>query len=372
MTPFQPGEAPALFMPIAAPIKDAKEAMLIGSLSPLTPAEKYAEAKRQAVSVAILATSIATTDSEIAARNDAVSKLPSVTGTFLDASKTLFASSEQYTQDFQSVLAVLDATSTILGKQKTDAEKQLDSLKSMDGYLGTIAEDTKTSADYLKDLNELLPTLISTKAAAAAAGSIAAGGVAGTLTSNSIPEIPKSYFEKYADVKTALTPYIASNGVSEAQLSAIHYAYWGYSEGRDNPGIAIDTAAAASAFDTPRDSIIAQAELAGVKYFAKGGLASGLSMVGEQGPELVDFKTPARVYSNNATNQLLSNKELIEEIRRLRNEVSQLRTEQKEQTGHLITTNYDANTKAANSIANATEQAAIVSDWNSRSKVKLA
>ena len=353
-------------------LKDAKEAMLIGSLSPLTPAEKYAEAKRQAVSVAILATSIATTDSEIAARNDAVSKLPSVTGTFLDASKTLFASSEQYTQDFQSVLAVLDATSTILGKQKTDAEKQLDSLKSMDGYLGTIAEDTKTSADYLKDLNELLPTLISTKAAAAAAGSIAAGGVAGTLTSNSIPEIPKSYFEKYADVKTALTPYIASNGVSEAQLSAIHYAYWGYSEGRDNPGIAIDTAAAASAFDTPRDSIIAQAELAGVKYFAKGGLASGLSMVGEQGPELVDFKTPARVYSNNATNQLLSNKELIEEIRRLRNEVSQLRTEQKEQTGHLITTNYDANTKAANSIANATEQAAIVSDWNSRSKVKLA
>lgn len=350
-------------------LKDAKEAMLTGALSPLTPAEKYAEAKRQAVSVAILATSIATTDSEIAARNDAVSKLPSVTGAFLDASKTLFASSEQYTQDFQSVLDVLDATSTILGKQKTDAEKQLDSLKSMDGYLGTIAEDTKTSADYLKDLNKLLPTLISTKAAAAAAGSVAAGGVAGSLTSNSIP---KSYFEKYADVKTALTPYIASNGVSEAQLSAIHYAYWGYSEGRDNPGIALDTAAAASAFDTPRDSIIAQAELAGVKYFAKGGLASGLSMVGEQGPELVDFKTPARVYSNNATNQLLSNKELIEEIRRLRTEVSQLRTEQKEQTGHLINTNYDANMKAANNIANATEQAAVTSDWANRSKVKLA
>ena len=350
-------------------LKDAKEAMLTGALSPLTPAEKYAEAKRQAVSVAILATSIATTDSEIAARNDAVSKLPSVTGAFLDASKALFASSEQYTQDFQSVLDVLDATSTILGKQKTDAEKQLDSLKSMDGYLGTIAEDTKTSADYLKDLNKLLPTLISTKAAAAAAGSVAAGGVAGSLTSNSIP---KSYFEKYADVKTALTPYIASKGVSEAQLSAIHYAYWGYSEGRDNPGIALDTAAAASAFDTPRDSIIAQAELAGVKYFAKGGLASGLSMVGEQGPELVDFKTPARVYSNNATNQLLSNKELIEEIRRLRTEVSQLRTEQKEQTGHLINTNYDANMKAANNIANATEQAAVTSDWANRSKVKLA
>lgn len=349
-------------------LKDVKEAMLTGSLSPLTPAEKYAEAKRQAVSVASIATSIATTDAEIAARNEAVSKLPSVTSTFLEASKTLFASSEQYTQDFNSVLSVLDATSTILSKQKTDTEKQLDSLKSMDGYLSTIAEDTKTSADYLKDLNELLPTLISTKTAAAVAGSVAAG----TLTSNSIPEIPKSYFEKYQDVKTALTPYIASNGVSEAQLSAIHYAYWGYSEGRDNPGIAIDTATAASAFDTPRDSIIAQAELAGVKYFAKGGLASGLSMVGEQGPELVDFKTPARVYSNTATNQLLSNKELIEEIRRLRTEVSQLRTEQKEQTGHLINTNYDANMRAANNIANATEQAAVTSDWANRSKVKLA
>lgn len=36
-----------------------------------------------------------------------------------------------------------------------------------------------------------------------------------------------------------------------------------------------------------------------------GGLASGLTLVGEGGPELVDFRTPARVYSNEDTRGLL-------------------------------------------------------------------
>ena len=353
-------------------LKDAKEAMLVGGLSPLTPAEKYAEAKRQAYAVAAIATGIATTDAEIAARNEAVSKLPSVTGTFLEASRTLFASSEQYTQDFNSVLSVLDATSTTLNNQKTNAEKQLDSLKTTETYLNTIAEDTKTSADYLKDLNDLLPRLISTQAAAAASGSAAAGGTAKTPVSSSVPVMPKSYFEKYEDVKVALTPYITSKNISESQLSALHYAYSGYSEGRENPGIALDTAGAAKAFDVAKESIIKQAKVAMVPYYAKGGLASGLSMVGEQGPELVDFKTPARVYSNTATNQLLSNKELIEEIRRLRTEVSQLRTEQKEQTGHLIQASYDSNAQNAKTIADATEQAAVNTTWSQRSQLKLA
>lgn len=38
--------------------------------------------------------------------------------------------------------------------------------------------------------------------------------------------------------------------------------------------------------------------LANAGRFAAGGLADGLSFVGEQGPELVDFRNPARVYSN--------------------------------------------------------------------------
>lgn len=42
-----------------------------------------------------------------------------------------------------------------------------------------------------------------------------------------------------------------------------------------------------------------------IKPYANGGIASGLSIVGENGPELVDFKSPARVYSHNDSKNLM-------------------------------------------------------------------
>ena len=106
--------------------------------------------------------------------------------------------------------------------------------------------------------------------------------------------------------------------------------------------------------------------------FASGGLASGLALVGEQGPELVDFKTPGRVYSNPASNDLLSNADLIAEIRNLHKEISQLRKDQREQTGYLIKSNYDANQLAAQQVADATKATTAANAWNMRSAVKIA
>lgn len=105
---------------------------------------------------------------------------------------------------------------------------------------------------------------------------------------------------------------------------------------------------------------------------ADGGLAQGISMVGENGPELVDFKTPGRVYSNQASNELFSTKELVEEIKALRKEVADLRADQKEQTGHLITTTYDANNKNAEAIVTGNQDALNNQNWSTRSKVKVA
>lgn len=109
-----------------------------------------------------------------------------------------------------------------------------------------------------------------------------------------------------------------------------------------------------------------------VPAFANGGLASGISLVGEVGPEVVDFKTPGRVYSNAASNDLFNTKELVAEIRSLRKEVAQLRSDQKEQTGHIIATNYDANNKNATAVSNATDEAFRQQEWKNRSQVKIA
>ena len=106
--------------------------------------------------------------------------------------------------------------------------------------------------------------------------------------------------------------------------------------------------------------------------FASGGLAKGVAMVGERGPEIVDFKNPGRVYSNQASNDLFNTKELVAEIKALRNEVAQLRDDQNKQTGALIDTTIKANAQNAETITTATQTAAQQQSWKTRSQVNIA
>ena len=106
--------------------------------------------------------------------------------------------------------------------------------------------------------------------------------------------------------------------------------------------------------------------------FAEGGYASaGINLVGEKGPELVDFKTPGRVYTANQTSALMDQSSLVGELKSLREEVSKLRQEQKDQTGQIIISNYDANKKNAEVVASTTESVAKQQEWKERSKVVI-
>ena len=68
---------------------------------------------------------------------------------------------------------------------------------------------------------------------------------------------------------------------------------------------------------------------AGIPGFAEGGIASGWAVVGEGGPELVDFATPGRVYTAGQTRAAMgaANDDLLAEIKALRAEVAGLRGE---------------------------------------------
>ena len=50
---------------------------------------------------------------------------------------------------------------------------------------------------------------------------------------------------------------------------------------------------------------------AGISGYANGGIAEGWAMVGERGPELVDFRSPARVYTAQETASMLSNARMV-------------------------------------------------------------
>lgn len=121
------------------------------------------------------------------------------------------------------------------------------------------------------------------------------------------------------------------------------------------------------------------AKMAGIPAAARGGYMSGLTLVGETGPELVDFTTPGRVYTADQTagmfayngNSGMGIGSMVAELKQLREEVCQLRKDQQKQTGDLIISNYDANQKAADNITAAVTEAATDSAWDKRISAEI-
>lgn len=112
--------------------------------------------------------------------------------------------------------------------------------------------------------------------------------------------------------------------------------------------------------------------------YADGGYATGLSIVGELGPELVDFNTPGRVYTAEETFGMFNgtsgiSQDLVAEIRELRREVQYLREQQHEETGHLISATFEAQTQNADQVSEAVTSSTASQAWMSRvqNSVKL-
>jgi hypothetical protein len=268
-----------------ATLKDLKSSALSSSL---TPQQLYQNRKNEFLTLSAAASAKITdtsTEAEKTARDTALNKLPQAATDFLDSSRTIFASSAQFTTDQGLVSSYIDSATTALESQKSTAEQQLAKLDDSVSALNIIETNTETTASLL------------------------------------------------------------------AQL------------------VTLQTATAAA-----KTAVISDTSLVGstITAHAAGGIASGISLVGELGPEIVDFKTPGRVYSNSASNDLFNTKELVQEIRSLRQEVKQLRDDQQQQTGHLITATYDASAQNAEEVTAGAETALNTQSWKTRSQIKLA
>jgi hypothetical protein len=235
--------------------REFRSGLVLGAASTATPTEKYLEAKAQFDS---------TYASALAGDATAMGKLTGISQTFLDLSKQLYASSDQYTQDFNMILDKLDTAST-----SALASADVEQLK----------------LNYAKDTVDLLSTI--------------------------------------------------------------------------NENIA---------------------KIAGVPAAAGGGRVSGVTLVGEMGPELVDFNTPGRVYTAEQTAGMFSGSggnmanaigAMIAEVQQLREEVCQLRKDQQKQTGDIIISNYDANQKASETVATAVQETSQNVAWTERSKSEI-
>ena len=380
-------------------ITSARDSLKLGAQSTLTPTEKYAEAKAQLATLKAVIATTGADDASVVARNEALGKLPEITGTFLDASRVLYASSEQYTKDFSSVLDLLDSTAASLTVQQTEADKQLTELKASSAFLDSIDASAQSIESLLVELLAAQGITAKAKTEADVTGSMAAGGV----NASAIQSYYKKYLKREPDtggsrwwlsqVNAGTSLGTVEEGIKnspEARIQTLYnklagrdgelggVQYWMNEidlKSKEDMVRAFATSVLATQGNTATElakKIVSGAVSPVVPGFAKGGLAKGISVVGEDGAELVDFATPSRVYSNKASNDLFNTKELLAEIKRLNDTVNKLVKDQNTQTGHLIASNFAANAEAAQKIADATIEAASNTSWKERSAIKIA
>ena len=94
--------------------------------------------------------------------------------------------------------------------------------------------------------------------------------------------------------------------------------------------------------------------------------------MGEKGPELVNFSAPARIYNASQTASMLSNDELLQEVRALRQEVANLRAQQTEETRALISSNATIQSQAADRVVRGVSGAGERQAWVASTRPVIA
>jgi phage-related minor tail protein len=121
-------------------LKKFKDSLTLGELSPLTPSEQYAEAKRQYESNLALAMV-----GDVGAQNALQGSITA----FLQASRTYNASSSQYTSDFNTAQAGLDFIASITQDQANNEQILRDAAVSQLELLGSIDESVTAVGELI-------------------------------------------------------------------------------------------------------------------------------------------------------------------------------------------------------------------------------
>lgn len=223
------------FSELGKSLRSFLDQLLVGDLSTLSPEDKYTQAKKHFNDVYARAKS---------GDADAMGELQQASTDFLTASKDYFASSQQYTDDFALVRRALEGTATQAESQAAIAQAQLDALNNM--VRGILELNTNTLS--VKDaLVAYMAALSAVKGGGGGGGATWPGGVPAPTPVGVSPEHP-----------------FGNDG----------FTFWQGTEWdwfRNGP---INAARAIGGYTNP-----------------------GNILVGENGPEIVNFDRPGMVYT---------------------------------------------------------------------------
>jgi hypothetical protein len=254
------------FKDFSKTLGDFAVSLMTGESSPLTTLDQYKYALGQYSG---------TYSKAMSGDETAISEFQDAAQKFLDLSRTMYASGDQYTADFYKVLEQTQALEEFTAGRVSVAEQQLEQLKTQVSALIDINESVKTVAQAIYDLQ-----------------------------------------------------YLSANGkmpVDGSHASGLSYV--------------------------PFDGYIAELH--------KG---ERVLTASENKSYSIDYSQYGRK----------SDEALVSEIKALRAEVSSLRSEQAQQTGALISANYDANERNAKAVVEGVNDSARSSSYQERARPTLA
>ena len=229
----------------------------------------------------------------------------------------LYATREQYVRAQDQAAGLLQGLSEVGGEQLSAAEQQLKALENgFNAQIKLLDQVVENARKQLESTLGIEKTVLSideavnqfdASIAALAAAIAAAASSAG---------------------KGNTTPPIADEGPNGNRPWG-----WGGSGGNGQNDVSSQAQADIDAYNawiqTPgaREYQEWLQSLGGeLPRYASGGMyAGGLALVGEQGPELINFRSPGMVYNAGQTASILSNHELLEEMKAMRAEIIELR-----------------------------------------------
>lgn len=340
------------FITLAQTVKD----LLLGDLSTFNPFEKFQEAQKQYTDLLTLSQS---NDVTIAA--DAASKLGSAAQKYLGEAKSYYGSTAVYADIFSQVVGTLTDMSTSNITQGTNATDMINALGAAAIVELQGLADTTTAA-ILATLEQgilALDITETTRNASDELATLASSAVNLGLTFEAMivkfntvmGTVPQGQTSNMQTLTANLAAAIANKDKKGA--TAIQAQITSYSKGFKKGGIplgelyatnrtTLQTNAATIAADQlklkdknllPAAKKVIQDEILALKAstatitkigaFADGGMASGLSLVGERGPELIQLPNSTRVTSNTNTNRILadSNKETLNVLTDMKKEL---------------------------------------------------
>src|SRR5471030_2028581 len=245
-------------------ILDLKTSLEQCDLSTMSPADKLAAAK-------------ATYESTLAAAQGgdttAQGQLSQDAQAYLTADKAYNASNAQYAKDKAGVQSDLSKLYTATGAQITTEQQQLDALNNQVGQLVTI--NTTLDDGFIKVEQAILDLSAAVQAEAA--------------------------------TKAGATPTgLPSKASEDSTIAALYQQYLGRAPDADGLAFYENALNAGDSMSSLVQDFLNSPEYLSTHSHANGGIASGPSLVGENGPEMVDFAQPARVYTASQTAGMLA------------------------------------------------------------------